>query len=42
MNSQALLAYFEARQVEMLNVIEQLVTQETPSGDKARLGLVKE
>ncbi len=37
MDSQALLAYFEARQVEMLNVIEQLVTQETPSGDKARL-----
>jgi glutamate carboxypeptidase len=37
MDSQALLAYFEARQVEMLAVIEQLVTQETPSGDKARL-----
>lgn len=37
MDSQALLDYFEARQTEMLSVIEQLVTQETPSGDKARL-----
>jgi glutamate carboxypeptidase len=37
MNPQALLAYFQARQDEMLAVIEQLVTQETPSSDKARL-----
>ena len=37
MDSQALLDYFSARQTEMLSVIEQLVTQETPSSDKARL-----
>jgi glutamate carboxypeptidase len=37
MNSQALLDYFQARHSEMLGVIEQLVTQETPSSDKARL-----
>jgi glutamate carboxypeptidase len=37
MDSRALLDYFNARQTEMLSVIEQLVTQETPSGDKARL-----
>ncbi len=37
MDSRALLDYFNARQTEMLSVIEQLVTQETPSSDKARL-----
>ncbi|MCC6454537.1 MAG: M20 family metallopeptidase [Caldilineaceae bacterium] len=37
MDSRALLNYFETHQAEMLRVIEQLVTQETPSGDKARL-----
>jgi glutamate carboxypeptidase len=36
-DSQGLLAYFQARYDEMLSVIEQLVTQETPSSDKARL-----
>src|SRR4051812_1446524 len=37
MDAQRLLAYFEPRRDEMLAIIEQLVTQETPSGDKARL-----
>jgi glutamate carboxypeptidase len=37
MDAQALLAYFQARQDEMLGVVEQLVIQETPSSDKARL-----
>lgn len=37
MDAQALLDYFQARYDEMFGVIEQLVTQETPSGDKARL-----
>jgi glutamate carboxypeptidase len=37
MDSQVLLDYFQARHSEMLGVIEQLVTQETPSSDKARL-----
>lgn len=37
MGSQALLDYFQPRQNEMLALIERLVTQETPSGDKARL-----
>ena len=37
MDAQALLAYYQARYDEMFGVIEQLVTQETPSGDKARL-----
>jgi glutamate carboxypeptidase len=37
MDPQALLAYFDAHHAEMLDVIRQLVTQETPSGDKPRL-----
>jgi glutamate carboxypeptidase len=37
MDAPRLLAYFEARRDEMLAAIEQLVTQETPSSDKARL-----
>lgn len=37
MDSKALLDYFQPRQEEMLDVIRQLVTQETPSSDKARL-----
>lgn len=37
MNHQQLLAYFEAKQPEMMEVIRQLVVQETPSSDKARL-----
>lgn len=37
MNPTALLDYFQTRQTEMLGVIEQLVTQETPSADKPRL-----
>lgn len=37
MNPTVLLDYFKARDSEMLGVIEQLVTQETPSGNKARL-----
>ena len=36
MDAQRLLDYFAARHDEMLGVIEQLVTQETPSGDKTR------
>ena len=32
-----LLTYFQAKQLEMLNVIEELVCHETPSGDKPRL-----
>lgn len=37
MKRQALLDYFNARQTEMIEVIELLVTQETPSDDKPRL-----
>lgn len=37
MDAQSLLTYFGARQDEMLDVIRQLVTQETPSQDKPRL-----
>lgn len=37
MDAQLLLDYFQARHGEMLGVIEQLVTQETPSSDKTRL-----
>ena len=37
MDSQRLLDYFQSHYDEMLGVIEQLVTAETPSGDKARL-----
>ena len=37
MNPQALLDYFQLHHSEMVAVIEQLVTQETPSSDKARL-----
>jgi glutamate carboxypeptidase len=37
MDTQALLEYFQARQDEMLGVVEQLVKQETPSNDKPRL-----
>jgi glutamate carboxypeptidase len=37
MDPHALLAYFDARHAEMIDVIRQLVTQETPSSDKARL-----
>lgn len=37
MDPHALLAYFDARHAEMFDVIRQLVTQETPSSDKARL-----
>ena len=37
MDSQRILAYYQARQAEMIDVIRQLVTQETPSSDKARL-----
>ena len=37
MDAQAVLTYFQARHAEMLQVIEQLVTQETPSNDKPRL-----
>ncbi len=37
MDSQRLLDYFQAHDSEMLGVIEQLVTAETPSSDKARL-----
>lgn len=37
MDAQRLLAYFEPRRDEMLAIIEQLVTRETPSSDKARL-----
>lgn len=37
MDAEALLGYFQAHQREMLDVVEQLVTQETPSSDKARL-----
>jgi glutamate carboxypeptidase len=34
---QQVLAYFQARQADMIDVIRQLVTQETPSSDKPRL-----
>ena len=37
MDAQALFAYFDAHHAEMIDVIRQLVTQETPSGDKPRL-----
>ncbi|MCB0086672.1 MAG: hypothetical protein KDE54_02070, partial [Caldilineaceae bacterium] len=37
MDYQKLLAYFQAKQPEMLDVIKLLVTHETPSGDKPRL-----
>jgi len=37
MDYQALLQYFEDRQPEMLQVIELVVSQETPSSDKVRL-----
>ena len=37
MDAQRLLAYFQPRQDEMLGIIEQLVSQETPSSDKGRL-----
>jgi glutamate carboxypeptidase len=37
MDPQALLAYFDAANAGMLDVIRQLVTQETPSSDKPRL-----
>jgi len=37
MNHHALSEYFQARQAEMLEVVRQLVIQETPSSDKARL-----
>lgn len=37
MDAQLLQEYFQARDAEMLGVIEELVTQETPSDDKARL-----
>lgn len=37
MDHQALLSYFEHRQTDMLETIRQLVEQETPSDDKARL-----
>ena len=37
LDAATLQAYFEARHGEMLAVIEQLVTQETPTSDKARL-----
>lgn len=37
MDAQTLQTYFQSRYTEMLGVIEQLVTQETPSSDKARL-----
>lgn len=37
MDSQRLLDYFQSHYDEMLGVIEQLVTVETPSSDKARL-----
>jgi len=36
MDYQALLQYFEDRQPEMLQVIELVVSQETPSSDKVR------
>src|SRR4051812_34135615 len=37
MDAQRLLGYFQPRRDEMLAIVEQLVTQETPSSDKARL-----
>ncbi len=37
MDPQALLTYFDAHDGEMLDVIRELVTQETPSSDKPRL-----
>lgn len=37
MNHTAILSYFEQKQAEILNVIRQLVEEETPSDDKARL-----
>lgn len=37
MDTQQLLTYFDERQDEMLEIIRQLVTQETPSHDKPRL-----
>ena len=37
MNHQALLAYFDSRYDDMLEIIELLVTQETPSDNKPRL-----
>jgi glutamate carboxypeptidase len=37
LDAEKLQAYFQDRHSEMLSVIEQLVTQETPSSDKARL-----
>jgi glutamate carboxypeptidase len=36
-DAQAVLGYFRVRQDEMLDVVRQLVTQETPSPDKPRL-----
>lgn len=37
MDAQQLLNYFDGRQDEMLEIVRQLVTQETPSHDKPRL-----
>lgn len=37
MDAQQLLTYFQDRQTAMLDVVRQLVIQETPSSDKARL-----
>lgn len=37
MDQSTLLTYFQTKQTEMLALIEQLVTQETPSSDKPRL-----
>jgi len=37
MNDQTLLTYFDTHHTAMLDLVRQLVTQETPSSDKARL-----
>ncbi len=42
MNYENLQTYFEEKQAEMLTVVEQLVVQETPSSDKARLNAFAE